>query len=357
LSFFLTPMVRRIALLLKVVDRPNERRLNKMPIPRLGGLAVAASFFVIVLLFGGLDKHLWGFLAGTAILLFFAVWDDLKNLSPLLQFTGQALAALMLVISGIGVNEISNPLGGALRLDGWQIPLVFFGTTYHLTVWADLLTFVWVVGMVNVLNFLDGLDGLAGGVAAIAAMTLFGLSLAPQVAQLSVALLTLALAGAALGFLPFNFHPAKIFLGSAGSWFLGFTLATLAIISGGKIATAFLVLGFPILDGLWVAIRRLTLGLSPLRGDQRHLHHQLLAIGLSQSRAAVLLYILCAGFGVAALFASSQLKLIAILVLLATMSVLSAAVLWMARRHLSLAIRKKNRAERTLPEVKELKKF
>jgi len=357
ISFFLTPMVRSLAIRCGIVDRPGERRINLVPVARMGGIASATSFFILAFTFGALDKHMWGFLAGTLILLVFAIWDDLKNLPPWLQLLGQSLAAFSLIASGIGNNEISNPLGNAIRLDGWKIPFDLFGTTYHFTVWADLLTFVWVVGMVNVMNFLDGLDGLAGGVSGIAALTLFGLALAPNVAQPHIALLALALAGGAFGFLPHNFHPAKIFLGSAGSWFFGFTLATLAIISGGKMATAFLALGFPILDGIWVVVRRFATGRSPFRGDKKHLHHKLLEIGLSQSRAATLLYILCAGFGIAALFITSQMKLVAISVLVVTMAMLSLVIFLMLHKHLTIfGQNKKDQFTKDWPSAKKLSK-
>jgi len=262
-----TPFVKKLAEKLGIVDQPGERRINKVPIARLGGLAVAGSFIFLAAIFGNLDKHLFGFLLGSLVLIIFGIWDDVKNLKPWLQLCGQTLAALVLIASGIGIEVLSNPFGEAVRLDGWKIPFELFGITYHISVWSDLLTLFWVVGMVNVVNFLDGLDGLASGVSGIAAIVLCLLSLAPVVNQFDTALLAAILAGAAIGFLPYNFNPAKIFLGSSGSYFLGYALATLAIISGGKLATAFLVLGFPILDGLWVAGRRLLTKKSPFRGD------------------------------------------------------------------------------------------
>jgi len=336
-SFLATPIVKKLAEKLGVVDRPSERRINKVPIARLGGLAVASSFILLAILFGQIDKHLIGFLLGALVLLVFGIWDDIKNLKPWVQLLGQILAALILVASGIGIEVLSNPFGPAIHLDSWKIPLDFLGTTYHITVWSDLLTLVWVVGMVNVMNFLDGLDGLASGVSGIGSLVLVVLALSPVVGQTQVALLAALLAGASFGFLPHNFHPAKIFLGSAGSYFLGFALATLAIISGGKLATAFLVLGFPIIDGLWVAGRRLLKKKSPFQGDLSHLHHRLLAVGLTQRRAVIFIYVLCAGFGITALLASSQLKMMAMAVLLVTVIFLSVLLYFFKKNYAAKA--------------------
>jgi UDP-N-acetylmuramyl pentapeptide phosphotransferase/UDP-N-acetylglucosamine-1-phosphate transferase len=169
---------------------------------------------------------------------------------------------------------------------------------------------------VNTINFLDGLDGLAGGVSGIAFFVLFFLSLTPTVLQPETAFLCIILAGCALGFLPYNFHPAKIFMGDSGSYFLGFMLAVLAIIAGGKIATALLVLGFPILDAFWVILRRILSFHSPFIADKKHLHHRLLEVGLSQRQAVGLIYFLSLCFGAVALFLQTgKQKSIALLVL------------------------------------------
>jgi UDP-GlcNAc:undecaprenyl-phosphate GlcNAc-1-phosphate transferase len=225
------------------------------------------------------------------------------------------VAALVVVAFGIGIDFITNPIGGIYLLNQYQIPIIIAGTTYHFTVLADLFTIVWVIGIINVVNFLDGIDGLAAGIAAITGIVLFFLSLAPNINQPATALLAITLAGCSLGFLVFNFNPAKIFMGDAGSHFLGFSIALLAIFSGGKIATAFLVLGFPILDGLWVAINRIFKKRSPFLADKTHLHHRLLELGISQRQTVLFLYFLCACFGIISLFLKSKGKLIAFSVL------------------------------------------
>jgi len=176
-----------------------------------------------------------------------------------------------------------------------------------------------MVGLANTINFLDGLDGLACGVSGIAAVVMFAVSVGPNVHQLAVAMLAIILAGAAFGFLPHNFYPARIFMGDSGAYFLGLTLAMLSIYSGAKLATAALVLGFPILDAVWAVVRRLARGVSPLKADRQHFHHLLLDAGLNQRQAVLVIYAVVATFGMVALAANSFVKFIALLVLVAVM--------------------------------------
>jgi UDP-GlcNAc:undecaprenyl-phosphate GlcNAc-1-phosphate transferase len=176
-----------------------------------------------------------------------------------------------------------------------------------------------MVGLANTINFLDGLDGLASGVSGIAAVVMFGVAIGPRVNQPVTALLAIILAGAAFGFLPYHFYPAKIFMGDSGAYFLGLALAMLAIYSGAKLATAVLVLGFPIFDALWAAIRRMAKRKSPFRADRRHLHHLLLDAGLSQRQAVLTLYAVSAAFGAVALLTGPFDKFVALVVLLLLM--------------------------------------
>ncbi len=180
---------------------------------------------------------------------------------------------------------------------------------------------VWVVFMINVLNWLDGLDGLVGGVSLIATVVLYLLAIKPEVNQLSMSVLAIILAGALVGFLPFNFFPAKIFLGDSGSQVLGFLLAVFAIISGGKLATAFLVLGVPILDVIWVIARRMLSRQPVYKADSFHLHHRLIRAGLTQKQTVVVFYTISAAFGIIALQTQSIGKLVAALVLIGIMIV------------------------------------
>ena len=209
------------------------------------------------------------------------------------------------VAAGILVTTINNPFGpGNIRLDG---------------PYAIGFTVLWIVGMINSINFIDGLDGLSSGVALIAAATLGLPSLTTDVAQPFIGVLCFALAGALLGFLRWNFHPASIFIGTSGVMFVGYTLAVLSILGTAKVAVALLVLGVPIIDTFWIIVRRVVAGRSPFSPDRGHIHHRLLDLGLTHRQAVVLIYVICAGLGVLSLVLSGADQVYAFLgVLVAT---------------------------------------
>jgi UDP-GlcNAc:undecaprenyl-phosphate GlcNAc-1-phosphate transferase len=319
LSALLTLGVRRYVLKTKLsLSEPRERDVHRSAVPRLGGIAVTLSFLFVVVgitivspgslhfidtTIVGLDRNLFGILAGVLILLIVGIQDDIRGLSPLTKLLFHFLAGIILAWSLVLVAHITNPLGGKILLGNF---------TYIFVV-------LWVVGMINVINWLDGLDGLASGISLIATLALYLLAIKPEVNQLSMSVLAIVLAGSLVGFLPFNFYPAKIFLGDSGSQVLGFLLAVFAIISGGKLATAFLVLGVPILDVVWVIARRILSRKPIYQADRYHLHHRLLRAGLNQKQAVILLYALSAGFGIIALQTQSFGKLVALGVLVGIM--------------------------------------
>lgn len=325
-SLAATPLVRRLALKIGAIDHPTGgRKIHHQAVARLGGLAVAGAFMVAVGLFVHLDRRLGGLLAGAIIILAIGAIDDVHSLGPRTKLIGQFLAAAVTLAGGIGISAITNPFGGSVGLTWGRFALSFGSLHFHITPVANLLSLIWIVGLINVINFLDGLDGLATGVSAIAAFVLFLLAL--SVGQPLVAVLALALAGAALGFLPYNFFPARIFLGDSGAYFLGLILALLAIYSGGKLATAFLVLGFTIIDGLLTVLRRLYHRRSPFVADRTHLHHLLLDSGLSQRQTVLILYGLSLSFGLVALVSGALIKLIAAGVLAILIMILAASLL------------------------------
>lgn len=321
LCFGLTPLIRKISLKYHLVAAPRLRDLHKKPVPRLGGLAIAISFLVVVWLLVlfrpsqvafipwkifGLDKHILGVTLGVLILVVIGIIDDLRGMRPLTKLTWQVIAALAVIASGVGIDYLANPFGSPIYLNSWKIAVfTIHNTPYFFTVWSDLFIIGWLVLLVNVVNWLDGLDGLAAGITVIAAIVLFLLSNAPPVSQIATATLALILAGSALGFLPWNFYPAKIFMGDTGSMVLGFILGVLAIVSGGKVATVFLVLGVAIFDAVWVVARRLVSGQPIFAPDRQHLHHRLLSLGFSQRQVVLFLYFVAAIFGIIALSAST----------------------------------------------------
>ncbi len=340
LAIGLTLLTRKLATHFKVLDIPGGRHIHKSPTPKWGGIAIFTVIILAILflliffpyltrfsgfLIGGfIDKRLLAVVVGGFILVAIGAIDDKITLPPIIKLFWQVIAALIIIASGIGIDFIRNPFGADIQLNTINISINFFGNQIHyISLWGDLIVLIWIVGMINVMNFLDGLDGLAGGVTFIALITLFILSLRTDVNQVVTAVFCLISAGAVLGFLTQNFNPAKIFMGDSGSMLLGYLLAVLAIISGGKVATAFLALGFPILDGLWVFFRRIIEGHSPFIADKKHLHHRLLALGLSQKSTVVIIYILTALFGAIALLTTTQEKMIALVWLLVLMVVLA----------------------------------
>jgi UDP-GlcNAc:undecaprenyl-phosphate GlcNAc-1-phosphate transferase len=328
LALALTPLVKRFALRTGCVDLPDQtRKLHSRPTPLLGGLALFLSFGLALLAylrFAPIDflvvpiRFFVGILSGGAVLMVGGFLDDKYRLPAKLSWIFPALAALAIVLSGIGVGirQISNPFGAPLRFD-----FMVFGVPV-----AAFLVWLWMMGMMFTTKFLDGLDGLAGGVSFIASLTLFFLSLTAKVNQPITATIAIILCGALTGYLVYNFPPASIFLGEGGSTFLGFILGVLSIILGGKIATALLVMGIPILDVAWVIVRRLWYRSSPFRGDRQHLHFRLVDLGMSQRQAILTLYAISAVFGFTAVFLQSFGKLIALIILFAIMIVLVVGV-------------------------------
>jgi len=295
ISFVLTPAVRAIAHQLDIVDEPNHRRVNTEPIARGGGVAVGIGFLVVslvltMLVAGGVLGPGFSFLAidqgemtalllGAALAAALGLLDDVLNLRARWQLVSQLILAVGAVLLGINIDSIANPFGSdQINLDG------ILGVAF---------TIFWIVGMINSINWIDGLDGLSSGIGVIAAFTLGLISLtvgAGPVGQPYVALLCFALAGALLGFLRWNFHPASIFAGTSGVMLLGYSLAILAILGSAKVAVALLVLGVPIIDTFWNIVRRLATGSSPFTPDRGHVHHRLMDLGLSQTRAVLVIY-------------------------------------------------------------------
>lgn len=308
LSYGLTPLAQRLGLRWGIVDVPRSRHRHKQVTSKFGGLALYVAFTVTVLVAQVLpvvrtdDKEiirLTGLLIGGAFLFVFGIIDDRYELSPLPQYIAQLLAAAIAVLFLIIIEGFSNPFTGRLTPE-WP---------YVVTV---TLTLFWLGLMMNTVNWLDGLDGLAVGVSAIAALMVF-LHAAFRLDQVSVSLLPLALFGAALGFLPYNFHPARVFMGSNGALFLGYTVGVLAIIGGAKMATVLLVMGLPLLDVAWQIVRRVRAGQNPAQGDRGHVHYRLLALGFSVRQIVFGYYVFCALFGAIALITASRLfKLLAL---------------------------------------------
>ncbi len=257
-------------------NRNGQRHIKKGNVSRFGGVAIILAFWLGVVL----DKHLifspelFGFISASALILFVGVRDDIQEIFWKFQLFFQILVSILVFIFGIRIYCITNPLtGGALNLDNqWGVVL------------SLILVVFWIVLIMNAMNWIDGIDGLSGGISSIAILTIFFLSLKPEVNQPPVAIITAALIGSILGFLIFNFYPGRILAGTSGSMFMGFSLAAISIFSGTKIATALLVLVVPVVDLFWVILKRIYQKKSIFSPDKNHLHYRLLEIGWSQPK-------------------------------------------------------------------------
>ena len=286
----LTPAVGGMARLLGAVDRPNERRLNRRPVPRLGGLAIFLGIIVPALAFLDLSSESRGVLLGAAIATVVGAVDDFRGLLPLTKLAGQAAAAAIPIAFGVWIDHFTFPFVGAVDLTGWiGVPL----------------SVIWIVAVMNMVNFLDGLDGLAAGVCAIAGTTFAVLAL--SLGKVDPAILSAIVAGGCLGFLRHNFFPARIFMGDSGALCLGFILAAVSIQGLLKTASTvvlllpLLVLAVPIIDTSFVVAKRLKYNQPIYAADRSHLHHRFMNIGFSQRRAAVTMWLWCASLAGAAL--------------------------------------------------------
>lgn len=310
-SIALIPFASYIGKRYGITTKPDARRQSEADhrrVSRLGGVAIYGGFTVAAIAAQFLpiprqDPYeiirLVGLLLGGTGIFIFGVLDDIFDFKSLPQFMGQFFVAAIAVIFQIFIQYVSNPFTG-------QQTDVF---PHIVTV---TLTFFWIVGMINTMNWLDGLDGLASGVSVIAGLMLFiNSAFRVEPAQTSVSLLHLALVGSSLGFLLYNFYPARIIMGG-GAAYLGFQLAALSIIGGAKIATILLVMGLPLVDAVWQVFNRARQGKNPFSGDRGHLHFRLLSIGFTQKQIVLGYYYFCAFFGVLALIIESELyKLIA----------------------------------------------
>lgn len=316
-TFATTPLVRRLAFKIGAIDIPRDkRRMHKKPTPRIGGLAIVFGFLVATLCCADMSRQLVGTLCGAAIIIAMGVVDDCRALDAKLKFVIQIAAALVVVYVG------------DIKIDVFTNPNIFSDNPYWvLPPWLSVaLTVIWIVFITNSVNFIDGLDGLAAGVSAIMSVSLVFISI--RVGEYSIAILGIALMGSCFGFLPFNFNPAKIFMGDTGSTFLGFMLATLSIQGVFKsyavisFAVPLLILGLPLFDASFAMIRRVATGKSPMIADRGHLHHRLIDMGFSQKQTVFILYAISGVLGITAVLLAESGALRALLLLICVLILL-----------------------------------
>jgi len=294
-SFAATPLMIRLAKHMGAIDVPKDgRRVHKVPTPRLGGLAIFLGFLAGLLYLYEIDSRMVGVLTGAAIIVTLGFFDDIKPLPAKFKFLVQIIAAVIVIRSGVRIDHVSNPLHFMFPDNEY----IIFGN------WSYPLTLLWIVGVTNAINLVDGLDGLAAGISIISAVTLF--VAAQTTGQPFAAFLASILAASTLGFLPYNFNPAKIFMGDTGALFLGYMLSVISVMGVLKGAAALSILvpifaiGLPIYDTLFAMIRRASNGKSMMEADKGHLHHKLLDAGMSQRQAVITLYSISAVLGFSA---------------------------------------------------------
>jgi UDP-GlcNAc:undecaprenyl-phosphate GlcNAc-1-phosphate transferase len=289
LSILITPFLIKLAHKLNLFDQPDHRKHHKKILPRVGGIAITGAFTLTLLLFFDLTQRFLGLLGGVIILFLVGLIDDVRGVSAWKKLFWQVVAACVVLAGGIGIVYITSPLGGTIILDSWRIPFEIGGFGFNIIPIANIVSILWMIAMINSINFLDGLDGLATGVAIIAAVLLLILALTPALDNKEVALLSVILIGALIGFLPYNFYPSRIFMGDSGAYVIGLLLALISIYAGSKIAIGALVMGLAVIDAFITVSKRLMRKESPFKPDRNHLHHRLLDSGLLSHRQVVLL--------------------------------------------------------------------
>lgn len=297
ITLFATPLSRLVAHRLGALDMPDQRKVHNGPMPRLGGLAVYLGFMVTALLFVEISGPVVGLLLGGTIILLLGVADDVWGISPKIKLLGQVFAALVVIAFGIQIQFLSNPFDGLIFLGALSVPITVF----------------WVVGITNAVNLVDGLDGLASGISAIALFTFSYIAFINE--QPVVSLLALLLAGCIIGFLRYNFYPARVFLGDSGSMFLGFNIACLAVfglLKGVTLITVLIpliVLAVPVCDTFFAIVRRKWRRQPIFAADKKHIHHRLLNRGLSHCQVVLVIYFVSIFFSASALWFSSNMTL------------------------------------------------
>ena len=320
LSYFLTPFVKQLAARIGAIDTPkDDRRMHRKPIPRLGGLAIFLGFLCTLLLFGEYSAQMLSVMLGATVIVVLGIFDDMMALGAKFKFIVQIFAAAIPVCMG------------GLRIEMFTSFNPFSDSTYFgLGVFSIPVTILWIVGITNAVNLIDGLDGLAVGVSSIAVVTMLAVSL--LAGQPLIAIIMAALAGACVGFMPYNFNPASIFMGDTGSTFLGYMLATASIMGLFKFyavisfAVPFLILGLPIFDTASAITRRIAEGRSPMSPDRGHVHHKLIDMGFNQKQAVAILYAISGTLGLAAVVLTSSGEMKAMILLIAVLLVLAAAI-------------------------------
>ncbi len=312
IAFTTTPVVRVFAYKIGAVDVPKDsRRMHRVAMPLLGGLAIFCAFVITALAFCDISKSIMGLLVGTLVIVLTGILDDRFSLNPLVKLAMQFVAAGIIVAFGITIDSIT-----------------LFGNTVYFGSFSYPITVIWIVAMTNAVNLIDGLDGLSCGISAISGLSILISSFFMESTPLFAVILNAALTGACLGFLPFNFNPAKIFMGDTGSMFLGFALAVISILGVFKASAVFsfwlpfIAFAIPLFDTLFAFARRIAHGRSPFSADRGHIHHRLIDIGFNQKQSVTILYSLSAIFGISSILFAIEKPVGGIIIIISALLIL-----------------------------------
>ena len=314
--FVSTPLVIKLFYRLNwVTNRVKKAQLDSnytatSPVPRGAGIPLFLGIFITAFIFLPADKHLLGIFFAAIFILIIGIWDDVIDISPTFRLFTNLISALIVVASGIGIAYISNPFGGVIDLSFLQYTFSIFGSPHSIWILSDILAIIWITWCLNVVGWSSGVDGQLPGFVSLSAffISLLALKFSSDVTQWPVVILGMAVSGAYLGFLPYNFFPQKIMPGYSGKSLAGFFLAVLSILSGAKLATLFFLIGIPMLDAVVVIIGRLLKKQSPFSPSATHLHHLLLARGWGRRRIAIFYWSLTLIMGIVSLYLNSQQK-------------------------------------------------
>lgn len=302
---------------------PHPAHIHKTPVPKGGGLPIFLSVGITSLLLLKADWHLIAILVAALMTVVVGLFDDVKSVNPYIRLGVNFLAAIVIVASGIGIAFVSNPFGGIIDLSWPRLGFEFFGDHKELWILADIFAILWIPSLMNAINWSSGVDGQISGVVAIAAFVLgiISLSFSADITQWPVATLAFATAGAFLGLTVFHFYPQKIMPGYSGTSLAGLLLGVISILATAKVGALMVVLGVPIIDFIYILIKRIMSGKSPVWGDKSHLHHKLLAMGWGKRRVALFYWLITAVLGVAAISFSSRTKLLVMIGLVILMAI------------------------------------
>jgi UDP-GlcNAc:undecaprenyl-phosphate GlcNAc-1-phosphate transferase len=338
LSLIITPLTiwifTKMGFVIDPKKNPHPAHIHKTPVPKGGGLAIFLAVFLTLAFFLKFDKHLIAITLAAAITVIVGLIDDVRGMNPYIRLTINFLAVGIIVASGIGIAYVSNPFGGIIDLSNPRLGFEFLGSHHEVWILADIFALIWIPVLMNAINWSSGVDGQISGVVAIAAFVLgiISLTFSADITQWPVATLAFALAGAFAGLTVFHFYPQKIMPGYSATTLAGLLLGVISILATAKVGTVLVVLGVPLIDFVYLVIKRITSGRSPVWGDRNHLHHKLLDMGWGKRRIALFYWLITAILGVAAVKFEARSKLF---IMIGLVILMLTFVLWQYSWHYS----------------------